>query len=184
MKSRVHPKYKTKHRITNWSQYDKALVKRGDIIAQVLTDGNVDDAKTGIELIEQVEDGIKRVIGDTAYDTAAIYDAACAIGSVVVVPPVRRAVVSRSKLPLSARDTTVLKVNAMERREWKKVWLSSARSRREHLLSLQADLGRQAECTALSGAASGGRTGLQNLEHDGGGRHAEVSCYSCLSYSG
>ncbi|MCP5024064.1 MAG: IS5/IS1182 family transposase, partial [bacterium] len=31
MNSRVHPKYKTKYRVTNWSQYDKALVKRGDI---------------------------------------------------------------------------------------------------------------------------------------------------------
>ncbi len=38
MKSRVHPKYKTKHRITNWSQYDKALVKRGDITLWVSED--------------------------------------------------------------------------------------------------------------------------------------------------
>ncbi len=85
-----------------------------------MTDGNANDAKTGVELIEQAEDGIKCVIGDTACDTASIYDAAGARGAKVVVPPVRRAVVSRSKLPLSARDTTVLKVNAMGRREWKK----------------------------------------------------------------
>ncbi len=31
MNSRVYPKYKTKYRVTNWSQYDKTLVKRGDI---------------------------------------------------------------------------------------------------------------------------------------------------------
>ncbi len=31
MKSRVHPKYKTKYRVANWAAYDKALVKRGDI---------------------------------------------------------------------------------------------------------------------------------------------------------
>lgn len=31
MKSRIHPKYKTKYRVTNWPQYDQALVKRGDI---------------------------------------------------------------------------------------------------------------------------------------------------------
>ncbi len=36
------------------------------------------------------------------------------------MPPVRRAVVSRSKLPLSARDATVLEVNTMGRRQWKK----------------------------------------------------------------
>ncbi len=31
MNSRVHPRYKTKYRVTNWSQYDKALARRGDI---------------------------------------------------------------------------------------------------------------------------------------------------------
>jgi len=31
MKSRVHPKYKTKHRIGNWSEYDRALVQRGNL---------------------------------------------------------------------------------------------------------------------------------------------------------
>jgi hypothetical protein len=31
MNSRVHPKYKTKYRVTNWAEYDQALVERGDI---------------------------------------------------------------------------------------------------------------------------------------------------------
>ncbi len=31
MKSRIHPKYKTRYRVSNWAQYDQALVKRGDI---------------------------------------------------------------------------------------------------------------------------------------------------------
>ena len=31
MKSRVHPKYKTKYRVKNWSTYDRALVRRGDV---------------------------------------------------------------------------------------------------------------------------------------------------------
>lgn len=31
MKSRVHPKYKTKYRVSNWPEYDQALVQRGDI---------------------------------------------------------------------------------------------------------------------------------------------------------
>ena len=31
MKSRVHPKYKTKYRVSNWAEYDRALVQRGDI---------------------------------------------------------------------------------------------------------------------------------------------------------
>ncbi len=31
MNSRVHPKYKTHYRVTNWAEYDKSLVERGDI---------------------------------------------------------------------------------------------------------------------------------------------------------
>jgi hypothetical protein len=31
MKSRVHPKYKTKYRVGNWAEYDRVLVRRGDI---------------------------------------------------------------------------------------------------------------------------------------------------------
>ena len=31
MKSRVHPKYKTKYRVRNWASYDRALVCRGDV---------------------------------------------------------------------------------------------------------------------------------------------------------
>jgi hypothetical protein len=31
MKSRVHPKYKTKYRVKNWSTYDRVLVRRGDV---------------------------------------------------------------------------------------------------------------------------------------------------------
>jgi hypothetical protein len=103
-----------------WRKLHIGVNGAGEIVAQVLTDGNVDDAKTGLDLIEQVEGDIGTVIGDAAYDTAAIYAAADARGAQVVVPPVKGAVVSRSKLPLSARDTTVLKVNAVGRRKWKK----------------------------------------------------------------
>jgi hypothetical protein len=31
MNSRVHPKYKTRYRVTNWANFDKALAQRGDI---------------------------------------------------------------------------------------------------------------------------------------------------------
>ena len=31
MKSRVHPTYKTKYRVSNWPEYERALVQRGDI---------------------------------------------------------------------------------------------------------------------------------------------------------
>ncbi|MFT7680237.1 MAG: hypothetical protein ACI8QC_004243 [Planctomycetota bacterium] len=31
MNSRVHPEYKTRYRVSNWAEYDRALVSRGDI---------------------------------------------------------------------------------------------------------------------------------------------------------
>ena len=31
MNSRVHPKYRTRYRVTNWTAYDRALVQRGDL---------------------------------------------------------------------------------------------------------------------------------------------------------
>lgn len=30
MKLRVHPKYKTQYHVANWSEYERALVRRGD----------------------------------------------------------------------------------------------------------------------------------------------------------
>jgi hypothetical protein len=30
-RSRVHPKYKTKYRVTNWASYDRSLVRRGNV---------------------------------------------------------------------------------------------------------------------------------------------------------
>jgi hypothetical protein len=38
MKSRVHPKYKTKYRVGNWAEYDRALVRRGNITLWISTD--------------------------------------------------------------------------------------------------------------------------------------------------
>ena len=31
MKSKVHPRYKTKYRVANWAAYNRALVRRGDV---------------------------------------------------------------------------------------------------------------------------------------------------------
>ena len=38
MKSRVHPKYKTKYRVSNWADYDRALVQRGGITLWISQD--------------------------------------------------------------------------------------------------------------------------------------------------
>jgi hypothetical protein len=38
MNSKVHPKYKTKYRVSNWAEYDRALVQRGDISVWISND--------------------------------------------------------------------------------------------------------------------------------------------------
>ena len=38
MKSRVHPKFKTKYRVNNWAEYDRSLVQRGNITLWISDD--------------------------------------------------------------------------------------------------------------------------------------------------
>jgi hypothetical protein len=86
------------------------------IIAEVLTDGNADDAKAALGLIDEMND-VASFTADVAYDTVAIYDAAAANGAKVIVPP--RMSATRSKRP-SARDRTVRRVRKVGHRQWKK----------------------------------------------------------------
>jgi len=45
--------------------------RAGVIVAQVLTDSNVDDANTGGDLIKRVDGKLASITGDAAYDTTA-----------------------------------------------------------------------------------------------------------------
>jgi hypothetical protein len=91
------------------------------IVAEVLTNGNADDAKTGLKLINDVEGDIASFTADAAYDTNAIYDAAAARGAEVVVPPIKTATRSRKRrLQLSARNRTIARVKEIGSRVWRK----------------------------------------------------------------
>ena len=103
-----------------WKKLHLGVDRSGAIFAQVLTDGTADDAKTGLDLIEAVEGDIASLVGDAAYDTVAVYDAAGARGAKVVVPPTRTAVVSRRRPRSAARDRTIKRVEDVGRRQWKK----------------------------------------------------------------
>ena len=65
MKSRVHPKYKTKYRVGNWPEYDRALVQRGDITLWVSEDAI--DAWTPAPSGRR---GAQRKFSDLAIETA------------------------------------------------------------------------------------------------------------------
>ena len=64
--------------------------------------------------------GIASVTGDAAYDSIAFYDAACARGTSVVVPPTKTARVFRRTPRSSARDRTIQQLEKIGRRRWKK----------------------------------------------------------------
>ncbi len=77
-------------------------------------------AKTGLELIDSVEDDISSFTADAAYDTVAIYEAADARCASVVVPPATTAKVSARGRRSDARDRTIGSVKELGRRQWKK----------------------------------------------------------------
>ena len=102
-----------------WNKLHVGVDHTGVIVAHARTDATVDDATTGVELIEAVNDDIARVTADAAYDTVGCYDAAGARGAPVVVPPTKTARVSRRRPRSSARDHTINTVKSLGRRRWK-----------------------------------------------------------------
>ena len=48
MKSRVHPKYTTTYRVGNWAEYDRALVRRGDVTLWLTPDAIATWAAAGV----------------------------------------------------------------------------------------------------------------------------------------
>ncbi len=90
----------------------------GNIVTQMLTDALGDDAKIGIKMVNHVRRKIKNIVGDRAYDTGELYDAAEDRGAKVVVPPIKRARVNRNGSRF--RNRTVRRVNRIGRRRWQK----------------------------------------------------------------
>ncbi len=65
MKSRVHPKYKTKYRIGNWPEYDRSLVQRGNLTLWLSP-----DAIAGWNAKPSCRRGGQRKYSDVAIETA------------------------------------------------------------------------------------------------------------------
>ena len=103
-----------------WKKLHLGVDGSGVIVTQALTDGNADDAKTGLDLIGALDRELAGFTADAAYDTVAIYEAAGHRGAKVVVPPGRTAAVSRRGRRSAARDRTIRKVKKIGRRRWKK----------------------------------------------------------------
>ena len=103
-----------------WKKRPLGVDRSGVIVARALTEASVDDATTGITLIEAVAGALGWVPADAASETVGFDEAAGVRGATVVVPPTSTAHVSRHGPRSSARDRTILAVKARGRRCWKK----------------------------------------------------------------
>ena len=88
-----------------WKKLHLGVDQAGVIVAQALTDSAVDDASTGIDLIETIASSARTVTADAAYDTLAFYETAK---------------LSRRNPRSSARDETIRRISKIGRRRWKK----------------------------------------------------------------
>ena len=110
------------------------------IVAQALTASAVDDASTGLDLIETMASSARTVTADAAYDTLAFYETANTRGTTVVVPPGEdsHAVPTQPAVERSRWD------DQKDQQDWAPSMeeggrLSSTGPRRERVLPVQVD---------------------------------------------
>jgi hypothetical protein len=106
-----------------WRKLHVGVDQSGVIVAEKITDSNVDDASVVPDLVGQVhcDKKITRFTADGAYDQSSVYETFAELGATVVVPPVKTAAASRRRTRAArARNRTVRRVRKVGRRKWKK----------------------------------------------------------------
>jgi len=104
--------------VRGWKKLHVGVDGNGVIVGQRLTSADVDDGSVGVDFVDSVPGKIRRVIGDGAYDSRALYDAATGRNAKVVVPPVKTA--QPGGRGCRARDRVVRRIRKAGRRQWKK----------------------------------------------------------------
>jgi len=100
-----------------WKKLHLGVDGAGIIVAESLTGPNVDDARTGVRMIKKARFSLKAVVGDAAYDSREIYEAAEECGARVVVPPIKSARVNKH-FP-QARNRSAKRIAKVGRQRWK-----------------------------------------------------------------
>ena len=105
----------------DWRKLHVGVDGRGYIVAHCLTESRVDDASVVPDLLSHVGGAINRFTADGAYDKTIVYDLLTRRGAEVVVPPTRKARISKNDMSAArARNETVEAVRELGRRQWKK----------------------------------------------------------------
>jgi len=94
----------------------------GMIVAQILTDQDVDDPSQVAPLLDQIDGLVERVTADGAYDGAPTYATIASHGTniEVVIPPRSTAVVSGGQGPLAQRNQHLEMITQRGRLAWQK----------------------------------------------------------------
>jgi hypothetical protein len=108
--------------IRGWKKLHLGVDGDGVIVGQRLTDASVDDGNVGVgcgvDFADSALGKVRRVIGDGAYDSRALYEAAVSRGARVVVPPIKTA--QTGGRGCRARDRVVRRIRKVGRRQWQK----------------------------------------------------------------
>jgi len=94
----------------------------GEIVAELLTENDQDDAAQVNDLLDQVEEPIVKFYGDGAYDQWKIYTALEREAIKPVIPPQKNAVIKRhgnSSEPRLPRDEAIRAIKRTSRKAWK-----------------------------------------------------------------
>jgi IS5 family transposase len=95
----------------------------GLIVAAVVTTNNYSDGQVLPDLLDQVEEALKQVSGDGAYDKRNCYDALRARNATATIPPQRNAKIwqhGNSKAERLIRDQNLRRIWQVGRAAWKK----------------------------------------------------------------
>jgi hypothetical protein len=103
--------------VRGWKKLHIGVDGDGVIVGQQLTAASADDGNVGVGLVDRVPGKIRRVTGDGAYDSRALYDAAISRGAKVVVPPIKTA--QTGGRGCRARDRIIRRIRKVGRRQWK-----------------------------------------------------------------
>jgi len=90
----------------------------GEIVAQVMTSSSTSDKEMLVEILDQVDDPIKQVSADGAYDYQTCYDAITARGALPSIPPRENAAINDGAA-WEARNATIRRIAEIGRKAWK-----------------------------------------------------------------
>ncbi len=118
-------KYKeTSKKRRDWRKLHIGVDDVGFIVAAELTTSSADDASTLPDLLDQIEDPVRRFTADGPYDDRSVYERVGAAGTedaVIVIPP-RHTAASTGPAdgPWAQREAALERIRAVGRRAWQK----------------------------------------------------------------